>query len=65
MKVIYDPETDTPDIVLRDRTVAESDKLREGVLLIMIIMVGLSLLKYWMPFATSPTSQNHKALSMS
>ena len=31
MKVIYDPETDTLDIVLRDEAVAESDELREGI----------------------------------
>ncbi|MDI6840926.1 MAG: DUF2283 domain-containing protein [bacterium] len=32
MKVIYDPETDTLSFVLKDNPVAESDELREGVI---------------------------------
>ncbi|HEY4716027.1 MAG TPA: DUF2283 domain-containing protein, partial [bacterium] len=31
MKVIYDPETDTMTLILREGTVAESDELREGL----------------------------------
>ena len=33
MKVIYDPSTDTLSIILRDEHVAESDELREGLIL--------------------------------
>jgi uncharacterized protein YuzE len=33
MKVIYDRETDTLTIVLREGKVAESDELREGLIL--------------------------------
>jgi uncharacterized protein YuzE len=33
MKVIYDKETDTLSIVLRDGKVAESDEAREGLIL--------------------------------
>ena len=32
MKVIYDPETDTLDLVFRDEAVAESDEVREGII---------------------------------
>lgn len=32
MKVIYDRETDTLSLILADRPVAESDELREGVI---------------------------------
>ena len=32
MKVIYDPETDTLSLLLRDVPVAESDELREGLI---------------------------------
>jgi uncharacterized protein YuzE len=32
MKVIYDPSTDTLSIILRDERVAESDELREGLI---------------------------------
>ena len=33
MKVIYDPSTDTLSIIFRDEHVAESDELREGLIL--------------------------------
>lgn len=33
MKVIYDPETDTLDLIFRDEPVAESDEAREGVIM--------------------------------
>jgi len=33
MKVIYDPSTDTLSIIFRDETVAESDELREGLII--------------------------------
>jgi uncharacterized protein YuzE len=33
MKVIYDKETDTLSIILRDGKVAESDEAREGLIL--------------------------------
>lgn len=33
MKVIYDPETDTLSIILRDDPVKESDELREGLII--------------------------------
>ena len=32
MKVIYDPETDTLSLILRDERVVESDELREGLI---------------------------------
>ena len=32
MKVIYDAETDTLDLVFREQPVAESDELREGII---------------------------------
>jgi uncharacterized protein YuzE len=32
MKFIYDPCTDTLSIIFRDETVAESDELREGLI---------------------------------
>ncbi len=32
MKVIYDPETDTLCLILRDERVVESDELREGLI---------------------------------
>lgn len=33
MKAIYDPETDTLSLIFRDEAVAESDELREGVII--------------------------------
>jgi uncharacterized protein YuzE len=33
MKVIYDPETNTLDLIFREEPVAESDKVREGIIL--------------------------------
>ena len=33
MKVIYDPDTDTLSIILREESVAESDELREGLII--------------------------------
>ena len=33
MKVIYDPDTDTLSIIFRDEAIAESDELREGLVL--------------------------------
>ncbi len=33
MKVIYDRETDTLSIILRDGRVAQSDEVREGLIL--------------------------------
>lgn len=33
MKVIYDPETDTLDMILREGTVVESDEDKPGVIL--------------------------------
>jgi uncharacterized protein YuzE len=32
MKVIYDIETDTLDLIFREEPVAESDELREGII---------------------------------
>ncbi len=32
MKIIYDKETDTLSVILADRPVAESDELREGLI---------------------------------
>lgn len=33
MKVIYDPQTDTLSVILRDAPIRESDELREGVII--------------------------------
>jgi uncharacterized protein YuzE len=33
MKVIYDPETDTLDLIFREEPVAESDEIREGIVI--------------------------------
>ena len=33
MKVIYDPDTDTLSLLFRDEPVAESDELREGLII--------------------------------
>lgn len=33
MKVIYDPDTDTLSLLLRAEAVAESDELREGLII--------------------------------
>lgn len=33
MKVIYDPETDSLSIVFREKPIAESDELREGIIM--------------------------------
>jgi len=33
MKVIYDPETDTLSLLFREDSVAESDELREGLII--------------------------------
>ena len=33
MRVIYDPETDTLSLIFRDKPVAESDELREGLII--------------------------------
>ncbi len=33
MKVVYDPETDTLSIILRSEPVAESDEVREGLII--------------------------------
>ncbi len=32
MKVIYDPETDTLNLILKEKAIAESDELREGII---------------------------------
>lgn len=32
MKVMYDPETDTLNLILRDAKIEESDEVREGVI---------------------------------
>ena len=32
MKVIYDPETDTLSIILKDAKIVESDEVRDGVI---------------------------------
>ncbi|MEW6033627.1 MAG: DUF2283 domain-containing protein [Chloroflexota bacterium] len=32
MRVVYDPETDTIDLIFREEAVAESDELREGII---------------------------------
>ena len=33
MKAIYDPETDTLTLILRDEPISESDELRDGIIL--------------------------------
>lgn len=33
MKVAYDQETDTLDLIFRDEKIAESDEIREGVVI--------------------------------
>ena len=33
MKVIYDPETDTLSLILRDSPIKESDELRESIII--------------------------------
>jgi len=33
MKVIYDPETNTMDLIFREEPVAESDEIREGIII--------------------------------
>ena len=33
MKVIYDPETDTLDIIFREGPVSESDEVQEGIIM--------------------------------
>ena len=33
MKVIFDPETDTLSLIFREEKVAESDEVREGVII--------------------------------
>ena len=33
MKVIYDPETDTLDLIFREEPVVESDEVQEGIIL--------------------------------
>ena len=33
MKVIYDPETDTLSFILKDGVIAESDEIKEGIIL--------------------------------
>ena len=33
MRINYDPETDTLDVILRDVPVVESDEAREGIIL--------------------------------
>ncbi len=32
MKVIYDPDTDTLSLLFRDKPIAESDELKEGLI---------------------------------
>jgi uncharacterized protein YuzE len=32
MKVIYDTETDTLDLIFREEVIAESDEVREGII---------------------------------
>ena len=32
MKVIYDPQTDSPSIIFRDVPVKESDEIRDGLI---------------------------------
>ncbi len=33
MKVIFDPETDTLSIIFREEKIAESDEVREGIII--------------------------------
>lgn len=33
MRVIYDPETDTISLIFREEVVAESDEIRDGVII--------------------------------
>lgn len=33
MKIIYDPETDTLDLIFREEPVVESDEIRAGIIL--------------------------------
>jgi uncharacterized protein YuzE len=33
MKVVYDPETDTLTLFLRDMPIAESDEIKEGLII--------------------------------
>ncbi|MBE0525181.1 MAG: DUF2283 domain-containing protein [Methanosarcinales archaeon] len=33
MKVVYDPETDTLTLILRDMPIAESDEIKEGLII--------------------------------
>ena len=33
MKIIYDPDTDTLSLLLREASIAESDELREGLII--------------------------------
>lgn len=33
MKVIFDPDTDTLSIILRDENISESDEVKEGVII--------------------------------
>lgn len=33
MKVIFDPETDTMSLIFREERIAESDEVREGVII--------------------------------
>jgi uncharacterized protein YuzE len=33
MKVIFDPETDTLSLILREDKIAESDEIREGIII--------------------------------
>ncbi len=33
MRVIYDPDTDTLDLIFKDEPVAESDEIREGIII--------------------------------
>jgi len=32
VKIIYDPETDTLTIILKDKPIAESDEIKEGII---------------------------------
>ena len=32
MRIIYDPETDTLDLIFRDDPIVESDEIRQGVI---------------------------------
>jgi uncharacterized protein YuzE len=33
MKVVYDQETDTLDLIFREERIAESDEIREGIII--------------------------------